>query len=379
MKITFVLPFAGLAGGIRVVAIYAERLKKRGHEVFVVSLPADPISPIEQVKSLLKGKGWISTTKEPSHFDGLDVEHRIIERRRPIADADVPEADVVVATWWETAEWVAKMSEAKGAKVYFIQHDERFDNMPRERVEATWELPVHKITIAQWLVDLVQERFSDCHISLVPNSVDLKQFNAPPRGKQAIPTIGMLYSPVGWKGCDISLKAFSLAAQQIPNLRLVTFGDSLSPDLPLPPDTEYAYRPAQSTLKDFYAKCDAWLFGSRTEGFGLPILEAMACRTPVIGTPAGAAPELLADGAGILVKPEAPEDMARAIERVCLLSDSEWRTMSDAAYAKATSYTWDDAVELFESALQTAIDRRQRGDFSSSDAPKDVSPQQTPI
>lgn len=379
MKITFVLPFAGLAGGIRVVAIYAERLKKRGHEVFVVSLPADPISPVEQIKSLLKGQGWISTTKEPSHFDGLDVEHRIIERRRPIADSDVPDADVVVATWWETAEWVATMSESKGAKAYFIQHDERFDKMPRERVEATWELPVHKITIAQWLVDLVQEKSSDCHISLVPNSVDLKQFNAPPRGKQAIPTVGMLYSPIGWKGCDISLKAFSLAAQKIPNLRLVTFGDHLSPDLPLPLDTEYACRPDQSTLKDFYAKCDAWLFGSRTEGFGLPILEALACRTPVIGTPAGAAPELLADGAGILVKPDAPEDMARAIEQVVSLSEHEWQAISDAAYAKATSYTWDDAVKLFEAALQTAIDRRQRGDYSSSSASKDTSPQQTAI
>ncbi|HEY9598179.1 MAG TPA: glycosyltransferase family 1 protein, partial [Cyanophyceae cyanobacterium] len=39
MKITFVLPFAGLSGGIRVVAIYAERLRKRGHDVLVVSLP----------------------------------------------------------------------------------------------------------------------------------------------------------------------------------------------------------------------------------------------------------------------------------------------------------------------------------------------------
>lgn len=379
MKITFVLPFAGLAGGIRVVAIYAERLKKRGHEVVVVSLPADPISPIEQMKSLLKGKGWISITKEPSHFDGLDVEHRVIERWRPIADLDVPDADVIVATWWETAEWVAKMSDAKGAKAYFIQHDERFDNMPRERVEATWGLPLHKITIAQWLVELVRSGCHDLDISLVPNSVDAKQFNAPPRGKQPIPTVGMLYSSVGWKGCDISLKAFSLASQKIPNLRLVAFGDTLSPDVPLPPGTEYACRPNQNTLKDFYAKCDAWLFASRTEGFGLPILEAMACRTPVIGVPVGAAPELLADGAGILIKPEAPEDMAWAIERVVSLSDHEWRTMSDAAYAKATGYTWDDAVNLFEAALHTAIDGQERGDAPEGSAPKDIRPTQTLI
>ena len=70
--------------------------------------------------------------------------------------------------------------------------------------------------------------------------------------------------------------------------------------MPLPRDTEFHLRPPQDRIRDIYSKCDAWLFGSRSEGFGLPILEAMACRTPVIGTPAGAAPELLGDGRGIL-------------------------------------------------------------------------------
>jgi glycosyltransferase involved in cell wall biosynthesis len=183
----------------------------------------------------------------------------------------------------------------------------------------------------------------------------------------------MLYSTNYWKGCDVSLKAFSLAAQKIPNLRLVAFGnESPSPELPLLPGTEYARCPDQSTLKDFYARCDVWLFGSRSEGFGLPILEAMACRTPVIGTPTGAAPELLSDGGGMLVKPEDPEDMARVIERICKLSDAEWRAMSDAAYAKATGYTWDDATELFEVALHTAIDPGQRGDFLGLSKPRDL-------
>ena len=52
----------------------------------------------------------------------------------------------------------------------------------------------------------------------------------------------------------------------------------------------------------------------RSDGFGLPI----------IGTPAGAAPELQACVGGILVKPKDPEDMAKAIEQICQLSDAEW-------------------------------------------------------
>jgi len=367
MKITFVMGSGfSLAGGDRVIAIYAQRLKQRGHEVLVVSRPKQKPSLRQQVQSLLKGRGWISVD-ERSHFDNVDVQHRVIDRYRPVTDADLPDADVVIATWWETAEWVANLSEAKGAKAYFIQHHEVFDYLAKNRVAATYLLPLHKIAIAKWLVNLMQTRYNDNNVSFVPNGIDTKQFYAPPRAKQSIPTVGMIYSQTPWKGCDVSIKAFSLAALKIPNLHLIAFGLSPSQNLPLPPGTEYTRCPDQSTLKDFYSKCDAWLFSSCSEGFGLPILEAMACRTPVIGTPAGAAPELLADGAGILVKPEDPEDMASAIEQICKLSDAEWRVMSDAAYARATSYTWDDATELFEAALHTAIDRWQRGGFLSSD------------
>lgn len=354
-----------LNGGDRAIATYADRLQKSGHEVLVISRPKAKPSLRQQVRSVLKGKGLIRVPKnQPSHFDNLDVKRRLLDSWRPVTDADVPDADVVIATWWETAEWVANLSESKGAKAYFLQHYEVFDYLPKERVKATWSLPMHKIVVSQWLADLARTQYDDSNVALIPYPVDTKQFYATPRGKQSIPTVGMMYSQVYWKGCDISLKAFSLAAEKIPNLRLIAFGtQSPSPELQLPPGTEYALCPAQNTIKDLYAKCDAWLFGSRSEGFGMPILEAMACRTPVIGTPAGAAVELLADCAGILVKPEDPEDMARAIERVCKFSDAEWRKMSDTAYAKATSYTWDDATNMFEAALDTAIERRKRGDF----------------
>ena len=224
---------------------------------------------------------------------------------------------------------------------------------------------MHKITISQWLVGLISTRYGDAHVSFVPNSVDLDHFYAPPHCKPPLLTVGMMYSRVPWKGCDISVKAFSLAAQKIPNLRLVAFGTKEpSADFPLPNETEYHCHPEPHTIKGIYAKCDAWLFGRRLEGFGLPILEAMACRTPVIGTPAGAAPELLNDGAGILVKPEDPEDMARAIERICTMPENDWRAMSDKAYSKTTSYTWNDATDLFEQALYTAIERSKKGEFS---------------
>ncbi len=366
MKITFVLPTLSLTGGIRVVSIFAELLRKRGHSVFVIYLPHPQPSMREQVKSLLRGRGWISPPeKEPSFFDNLSVETKIIERYRPIEDKDVPDADVIIATWWETAEWVAKLSPSKGAKAYFIQHHEVFDYLPKDRVEATWRLPLHKITVSQWLVDIAETKYGDRKVSLAPPTVDTKQFYASPRNKQSVPTVGIMYSTIYWKGTDIALKAFSLAAEKIPNLRLVAFGrEALSSELPLPANSEYVFQPDQDKIKDYYSKCDAWLLPSRSEGFGLPIVEAMACRTPVISTVAGAAPEILTGGTGIIVRPEDPAEMAKAIEYICQLPNSKWQALSEAAYAKVSHYTWDDATTYFEQALKVAVDKSKQRDVN---------------
>ncbi len=357
MKITFVIPNANMSGGIRVVAIYAERLKKLGHDVLIVSAPPQMPSYKQQLKSVLKGQGLIVLpTKQESHVDYIDVEHHVIDKVRPITDEDVPDADVVIATWWETAEWVAALSPQKGAKAYFLQHYETFDYLPKDRVNATWKLPMHKITIAEWLVNLAKGQFGDADVSLVPNSVDTHQFFAPERSMQQVPTVGVMYSTVPFKGCDLSLEAYHLAAKNIPNLKLMAFGtEEIHPDLPLPENSEYFQNPAQTDIRNIYAMCDAWLFSSRSEGFGLPILEAMACRTPVIGVPSGAAPEMLKEGAGVLVEPNNPALMAKAIEAFFTQSHEDWKNMSDRAFQRVQDYSWDDATKKFEAALEYSI------------------------
>lgn len=364
MKITFVLPCPNLAGGIRVIGIYAEYLHQRGHEVTLVSIPDAQPTLTQQLKSFVKGKELgRRVSRPPSHLDGLPMEHRKLNRNRPIVDADVPDADVVIATWWETANWVAKLSPSKGAKAYLIQHYEIFDYLPVEQVKATWKLPLHKIVVAQWLADIAEKEYGDRNVSCVLNGIDPSLFFAAPRTKQPVPTVGLMYSDVYWKGTDIGLKAIALAKEQVPNLQVVAFGHAKEDDPALPSGMRYWQRPAQTYLKDIYAQCDAWLFPSRFEGFGLPILEAMACRTPVIGTPAGAAPDLLGEGAGMLVKPENPEDMARAIVQIAQMSDAEWQQLSGRAYDRVASYTWEEATDKFETVLQSLTEQTQLQDF----------------
>ncbi|HZL37729.1 MAG TPA: glycosyltransferase family 4 protein [Tepidisphaeraceae bacterium] len=358
MRITFVLPEATSAGGVRVVAIYAQKLKDRGHQVIAVSTPRREPTLRDRLRVLVKQHKWLKRKpRGVCHFDQVDVEHHIIDRWRPIADADVPDADAVVATWWETVEWVWALAPSKGVKTQFIQDYEIWHGFV-ERVDATCRLPIPKITTAQWLVKLLADKFAFTDVTLAPNAVDLERFHAPPRGKQPVPTVGLTYTTFRNKGADIAIEACNIARREIPELKVVSFGSSrLNEALPLPEGAQYFHHAPDDKLRDIYASCDAWLFGTRIEGFGLPILEAMACRTPVIGTPAGAAPELLADGAGIPVPPEDPAAMARQIIAVAKMNDADWRALSDRAYQRASRYTWDDATDLFEAALRGAVQR----------------------
>src|SRR4051794_20021433 len=108
MRVTFVVAGGfSLDGGQRVITILARGLRQRGHQVEIVLVPRPRPTLRARLSALRRGRGWEPLTgRGPSYFDGLDVPIRLLDRYRPPTDADVPDADVVIATWWETAEWV---------------------------------------------------------------------------------------------------------------------------------------------------------------------------------------------------------------------------------------------------------------------------------
>jgi glycosyltransferase involved in cell wall biosynthesis len=359
MRICFVLPYAGLQGGIRVIAIYAQRLARRGHSVRLISMP-QVFSTRQTVKSLLQGHGL--PRPEPSHLEGIGLPHTVLDSPRPVTDADVPDGDVVIATYYTTAPGVLALSPSKGAKAIFIQNYEVEARRPNPALDASWRMPMHKILISRWLCELAAQRFGDASGSHVPNSVDIAQFHAPPRGRQPVPTVGLLYNSFSLKGLDTSLAALKRLAAALPALRVIAYGAEMpSPRLPLPRGAEFHHRPPQQALRELYARCDVWLCGSRVEGFHLPPLEAMACRVPVVSTAVGGPLDTIEEGVnGHLVPVNDDRALAERALQVLRLPDEAWRRMSDAALATALRYSWDDATLLFEQALQRAIDRAGR-------------------
>ena len=339
------------------LAIYADRLQRRGHAVTVISLPQPRISLSQKIKSLLRGKSWPKAPEPGSHFDNIDVPHHILESVRPVSDKDVPDSDIVLATFWKTGQWVNDLSSHKGAKAILLQGYETSPGMENPAIDFAWRLPLKKIVISKWMVDMARDRFGDTDVYLVPNSVETEKFHAPARSMQKIPTVGMLYSSLHLKGTDVSLTALSQVRKTIKNLRVIAFGaEQVSSELPLPEWVEFHYRPPQDEIPLLYSQCDVWLCGSRREGFGLPLLEAMACRCPVISTRCGGPLDFVEDGInGFLVDVDDSSTLAKRLIHALTQSDVEWQRMSDAAFIKATSYTWDDATNLLEEALRDVI------------------------
>jgi glycosyltransferase involved in cell wall biosynthesis len=93
-----------------------------------------------------------------------------------------------------------------------------------------------------------------------------------------------------------------------------------------------------SQLLTLYRGAAALVYPSRYEGFGLPVLEAMACGTPVIASRAASIPEVLGD-AGVLLDPDDEPGWAEAIANV--LTD-EWQRghMRKAGMTRARQFTW---------------------------------------
>ena len=122
------------------------------------------------------------------------------------------------------------------------------------------------------------------HTALVPNSIDHSMFDAQPREKQPVPTVGFMYAIGGIKGADVALEAIRRLREKLPALRVISFGTHTPVGVDGFDGIEFRRLPSVQELQAAYSSCDVWLCPGRSEGFGLPAMEAMGCRTPIVST-----------------------------------------------------------------------------------------------
>jgi glycosyltransferase involved in cell wall biosynthesis len=107
----------------------------------------------------------------------------------------------------------------------------------------------------------------------------------------------------------------------------------------------------EERLASLYAGADLFVLPSRYEGYGMAYTEAVSHGVPVVGTTAGAIPEAVPAGAGILVEPDDVAGLTATLRRL-IESPGERAQLATGARAAAASLpSWTDAGRLFSQAL----------------------------
>ncbi|MFY8349608.1 glycosyltransferase family 4 protein [Pseudoalteromonas sp. SSM20] len=359
MKITFVSPKPIVCGGIRVVAIYTQLLLDLGHDVSVLAFTKKGTVKQRIKAGLLHQKKFSQIGLDTTLFDNFSNENfKLIEIKNsgPVSE-DFPDADIIIATWWETAEWIENLPDSKGKKVHFIQGYEVLPHTPKDRVEAIYKSDKFKqIAVSSWLKQKIENDFNQTGIELLANGVDSDCFFYKEKAFRGYFYVGVLYSMLVTKNSARALDAFEIAKKQNTKLKLIGFsGDIDIPDHHKEMFDDLYIKPAQAKIPDIYQSADVWLFPSDEEGFGLPILEAMACGTPVIATAAGAAPELIEQGGGFLTKNFSTVEIAQKIIEYCDLDEEEKNKITLSARKTGEKHNWRDLTLKFESILNTIL------------------------
>jgi glycosyltransferase involved in cell wall biosynthesis len=222
-----------------------------------------------------------------------------------------------------------------------LQHEEHPEFFGRaelsyRRVVYGWTIKRSRIVITiseharQTLIanhELEPERVRAIHLAV---DHDVFRPSGPPRGDY------LLYPARPWahKNHARLFEAFALLRREHPHLRLVLTGEG---DYgALPDGVEARGRVSTEELVALYQRAAALVFPSLYEGFGMPVIEAMACGCPVACANTTSLPEVAGDAAR-LFDPRDVEDIARAVDDV-LRDQDAWAARG---LVRAQTFTWD--------------------------------------
>jgi glycosyltransferase involved in cell wall biosynthesis len=344
LKITFLAPHLRIAGGVRAILAYADRLAGRGHDVTVV-VPAK--------------RPWVAWWRNvmehgPDWIPGFRARVRWVARWDP---AGLPKADALIATAWQSADIVARAPADAGVKFYFIQHYESLYHGDPPRVDATYALPLKKIVISTWLKDIMRERFASAAEVLV-TPVDRELFHQVEgaRSNDALRVL-MLHHDYAWKGVREGLEAVAAVKVRHPEVLLVGFGVT-RPREALPYD-QFLENLPQKLLAMLYSRCPIYLCPSWDEGLGMPPMEAMACGAALVTFDNGGCRDYATDGETALVAPRRDvAALAQALERLVTDAALRERLARQGQAFVTLRFDWDRATETLEGILAGAQDRR---------------------
>ena len=217
----------------------------------------------------------------------------------------------------------------------------------------------HLIAISQYVKDdaVATLGIASDHISVIPLGIDTAQFY-PARGTGLFagraPYVLYVGSRDPNKNLESVLAAFGLVATEIADVRLAIAGrwnpsdqgwlqQRIDSDPSLHGRVDYLGFVSDADMASLYSNAEVFIFPSLAEGFGFPVLEAMACNTPVVASNRPPIPQVAGDSA-LLIDPLDPQAIATAILSI-LNSTARRNDLIQRGQTRARLYHWEKVAE----------------------------------
>ena len=286
-------------------------------------------------------------------------------------DADIYHAQDCVGG---TALYRLKQNGVLSAPIFRTVH--HIDDFAEPRLfefeKRAVSLAEHRFVVSEyWRVAL--QRDYGLESTVAHNGVDIGDFSSLPERRDNAPTILFVGGLEPRKGLELLILAMSRVRVVHPRARLqvvakagfrgvdhVQWFEHLADRAGVRDRVEFSESVNQDELLGLYSSADIVALPSRNEGWGLSLMEAMACGRPVVATKVGGIPELVRDGVdGVLVEPEDVLGLGEAIST--LLDDSELRRrMGSSGRARAGAFSWDRTARLTLQEYKRSLTRNQQ-------------------
>jgi len=293
MRIFYIIPTTGLYGGVKIVFEQANHLIDRGYEVYILTK--------DRVPNWMRVNAYFA---EPGEWQNR-----------------IREEDIVIFTWDEDVDYVLK---TKGRKYYLVQH---FVHIR----EDIFKMGINFISISSYVQKHTKEKYGvDSY--LVLNAIDHTVFY-PSRSK--VHNRVLAIARKGFKRFADIKKAMSIVKKEYPEIDFVAVND---------------YTPEQMAAE--YSQAEIFISASEYEGFGLPVLEGMACGAAVVTTESMGIDDFAIDRETCL---KVPVKDYRAIAKAVLelLKNEKLRKkLQSNGLKKAKEFRWSKSIDALEKALE---------------------------
>ncbi len=342
--ISFLLPHFSISGGVKAAMEYANRLHKLGHSVNL-------IAPTPRKKGIQKILGCFKEEKvreiESKAIPWFKLECALMEIPS-LHPQWLPEADIHVATSWETAAPIEEAASKSGRGFYLVQHHESLWTRDKMGAENSYSLGLRKMVISTWLLEIMKKKYNSDSL-LIVTPVNQNHFFPEPGVEPDPFRVAMLHHHYDWKGFPDAMEAVRMAQGSIPELKPVVFGSKIkNVDLFLKETNfpcEYHFSPPVDQLRNLYSSCGLFLCSSWHEGLGMPAMEAMACGSALVTTDTGGCWDYaLPKKTALVLPPKNPEMLAAGI--VSLMKNRELReTLAGNGMKKVKEFSWEENTD----------------------------------